>query len=152
MFATRAGSDRGETLVEVLVTVVILGLAGVAVMAGLATSVEASDIHRQATTSGSYVKNYAEAIQSYVQGHQSAFNCSPDYSAATVGFVASGYMPTFTWIAVDGTGAATTCTSNTAQMVTLKVVSTGGRGTEQLSFVLRKPCSGDQTVAATKCS
>lgn len=153
MNGARSGSDRGETLVEVLVTVLILGLAGVAVMTGLATSVTASDIHRKDTTNGYYAKNYAEAVQTYIQGHQSAFNCSPDYSAATVGFIpAPGYTPTYAWGAVDETGVPTTCTSNTAQMVTVKVVSTGGRGTEQLSFVLRRPCSGDQAAAPTKCS
>lgn len=149
----RFGSDRGETLVEVLAAVVILGIAGVAVMAGLLLSVKASDIHRKETASGAYVKNYAEAIQNYVQGHQSAFSCSPDYSPATVGFTASSvFVASYSWSALGPTGAATACTANASQLIKLKVVSTDGRATERLSFVLRKPCSDDQAVAATKCT
>ena len=60
------GSDRGESLVEVLLSLTILGIAGVAIMAGLQLSVTASDIHRKQTTGSAYARSYAEAIQRYV--------------------------------------------------------------------------------------
>ncbi|MGN6252206.1 MAG: PulJ/GspJ family protein [Marmoricola sp.] len=145
--------DAGETLVEVLVALSILGLAGVAIMAGLGLAVKSSDIHRKDTTSGAAAKAYAEAIEDFVQGHQSAFTCSPDYSAATVGFIVpTGYTPSYTWNALGPTGAAAACTINSVQLVKVTVASSDGRGGEHLTFVLRRPCNGDQTVAATTCT
>ncbi len=147
------GSEAGETLVEVLVAIAILGVAGVAIMVGLMLSVKTSDIHRKETQGGADVKSWAEAIQNYVQANQSAFNCSPDYGAATVGFAPkTGYDATYTWNAVDSTGVATDCTANKAQMVNLNISSRDGRASEELTFVLRRPCSGNQLVDSSKCS
>lgn len=147
--------DSGVTLVETLVAVAILGLAGVAVMAGLMLAVKASDIHRKETTGGAYAKSYAETIQNYVETHQTAFTCSPDYSAATVNFaVPPGYTATVVSVnAIDATGSAATCSANTAQLVTVKVTSGGAnKADERLAFVLRRPCSGAQDVAASRCT
>lgn len=155
MVSSQWHDDRGETLIEVLAAVIILGLAGVAVLAGFALAITSSDIHRKETTGGAYAKSYAEAIQKYVQNNQSAFNCTPDYSAATVGLsgLPAGFTPTYTWSSVGSTGAAATCTANTVQLVTVTVTSSDLRATEGLSFMLRKPCSGDQgTGAPTKCT
>ena len=58
---------RGATLVETLVALVILGIAGVAILAGLQLSVTASDIHRKQTSGGAYVRGYAEAIETLPQ-------------------------------------------------------------------------------------
>lgn len=46
--AERSGcsSDRGETYVEILVTLVIVGLAGIAIIGALMTSISASTVHR----------------------------------------------------------------------------------------------------------
>ena len=46
----RVADERGETLVEMLLAVAIMGIAAVALMAGLTTSVLMSDIHRKQAT------------------------------------------------------------------------------------------------------
>ncbi|MBM7515624.1 type II secretion system protein [Nocardioides nitrophenolicus] len=150
----RGDADRGESLVEVLAAVVILGIAGVAIMTGLMLAVKTSDIHRKETTSGAYVKSYAEAIQNYVETHQSAFTCSPDYRPGVVGFpVPNGYTTSFTVSAVDPAGGAAACTANTAQLVILTVSSGDDRAVEKLAFVLRRPCSGAQDPSAvSRCA
>src|SRR5690348_15563467 len=82
-------SDRGESLVEVLVALSILGVAAVAILAGLQLSVKTSDIHRKETTGGAYARSYAEAIERYVASAADHYvTCAPAnaYSPATVGF------------------------------------------------------------------
>ena len=53
-----------------LVALVILGIAAVAILAGLQLSVKASDIHRKQTLGGAYVRGYAEAIEKYLDTHR----------------------------------------------------------------------------------
>ncbi|MGO4256736.1 type II secretion system protein [Marmoricola sp. RAF53] len=150
-----ARGDRGETLVEVLVAVVILGIAGAAVMAGLQLSVKASDIHRKETTGGAYVRSLAEAIEQYV-GKTGTTNYKPCAAANAylVGSVTStldlpsGYTATQDAAkSVNTAGAASTCNSDTGvQQVTLRIASSDSRATEKLVVILRKPC--DPSVAA----
>lgn len=149
----RFGSDRGETLIEVLVAVVILGIAGVAVMAGLLLSVKASDIHRKETTGSAYVRNYAEAVQNYVatSGATNYKSCAGAnwYTPAKVGFIVPpGYSANQTAaLSVSSTGGTSACSSDTGvQSMTLSVSSNDNRASETLYVVLRQPC--DPSVAA----
>jgi type II secretory pathway pseudopilin PulG len=149
----REPNDRGETLVEVLVSIIILGIAGVAVMTGLMLSVKASDIHRKETNGTAYVRNYAEAIQDWVatSGTTNYKACAGAnwYTPAKVGFtVPSGYtVDQSVALAVSPTGATSACGTDTGvQRVTLTVSSTDNRASEKLYVVLRKPC--DPSVAA----
>ncbi len=83
-----ARSDDGATLVETLVALVILGIAAVAILAGLQLSVTASDIHRKQTSDGAYVRGYAEAIEKYLDTTGNYVKCAGAnaYSPATVGY------------------------------------------------------------------
>jgi hypothetical protein len=54
---TGPANDRGETLLEVLIAVVIIGVAIVAIIGGLVTSVLMSDVHRKQATAGSAVRD-----------------------------------------------------------------------------------------------
>src|SRR5687767_1948003 len=55
-----AGEDLGETLIEVLISVAILGLATTAILGLLQTSIGASDIHHKQSVAGSILDNFAE--------------------------------------------------------------------------------------------
>lgn len=154
----RVGSDRGESLVELLVAVAILGVAAVAILAGLQLSVQASDIHRKQTTGGAYVRSYAEAIADYVASSASHYvPCAGAgaYGAATVGFAGSlpsGYSATSSAalrVPPDG-GAAGTCAGNDTgvQQVSLTVSSGDGRASERLTVLLRRPCSATMAVCS----
>jgi type II secretory pathway pseudopilin PulG len=79
--------ERGETLVELLLAIVILGLAGLAVLGGLGTSIIVSDAHRNETVSGAAVRAYAEQLQTKVaaSGYVSCAGVG-SYASDTVGY------------------------------------------------------------------
>lgn len=133
-------ADRGETLIELLVTVVILGITVVAIVGGIGVGIRMSDIHRKQATAGAYVRNYAEAVQSSVAAG-GYVACLPP---STAGFtVPTGYTASVVGGSVrswNGT-AWTACTVDSGlQQLTLQVASTDGRASERLTIVVRKPC------------
>ena len=150
----RAGSDRGETLVEVLAAVVILGIAGVAVMAGLMLSVKASDMHRKETTGGAYVRSLAEALQNWVAaGHYATCATSADYLVSQVTSQVADLPSTYQLsmkdarsVSATGVAAAGCVAANDTgvQQVELHVKSADGRADEKLTIVVRKPCAPGQ--------
>ena len=147
-------SEVGETLVETLAALVILSIAAVAILAGIQLSTKASDMHRKQTTGGAYVRSYAEAIEKYLDTTGNYVRCAgaTEYSAAKVGFAKpSGYdVEQDAAIPLGGGGASSgTCPGKDtgAQKVTLRLRSTDGRATEQLTVVLRRSCSRSQPCA-----
>jgi Tfp pilus assembly protein PilV len=158
----RVGDDLGETLVELLVTVIIMTIAVVAIVGGIAVSIRMSDIHRKQATAGADVRSYAEAIQNYIAADKDRYkSCAPDgtYDPTTVGFTAS---PGFTASVVPGslkswnadTKTWIPCTVDTdkgVQQVTLQVASGDSgyrRVTEQIVIVIRDPCRPLDTLCA----
>jgi type II secretory pathway pseudopilin PulG len=55
--------DLGAALLEILIGVVILGIAFVAILGVSASSIVSSDVHRQLASTETVVRAYAEAIQ-----------------------------------------------------------------------------------------
>jgi type II secretory pathway pseudopilin PulG len=70
-------SSSGETLVELLVAMSILGVAVVALVSGIGTSVLVSDVHRKEATAGAVVRTYGEAIAAAVDASTSGLRGSP---------------------------------------------------------------------------
>jgi Tfp pilus assembly protein PilE len=135
--------DAGETLIELMMAVAIMGITVVAIVGGIATTILMSDVHRKQATAGSYVRSYAEAVGTYVAvpGNFNA-TTSPSALQTAVGFAApTGFAATVTppvrcW---DGTTFGTCAASSTVQQVTLNVASTDLRASESLVVVVRKP-------------
>jgi type II secretory pathway pseudopilin PulG len=139
-------NDRGETLIELLVTVIIMGIAVVALVGGVAVSIRMSDIHRKQAAAGAYVRAFAEAIETYVTRPSKYAAC------AGTGTYASAYTaldgdPTYTamitavtyWNDSSST-FETHCTSDTGvQKVSLRVTA-GNTVAETLDVIIRKPC------------
>lgn len=150
----RPRDERGETLVELLVTVAILGIAGVLVVGAMLMGVTASDVGRKQASGGAYARSYAEAIQQSVDANAGYAGCGS--AAATYGAVAVPDLPAgFTKSVVDvrsWTGSAWgACDSRGIQRITVRVVTTGDakhRATEELTVVLRQPCNAS---GATPC-
>ena len=146
--------ERGETLVEMLVAITILGLAGVAILAGLQLSITTSDLNRKQTTGGAVARNYAEAIQRYVaSGTYVACAGAGAYAPGAAGVLPAGYTGTHApakRVPPDG-GAAGSCSGNDTgvQQVDITVSSADGRATEELTVVLRKPCGPPPMAACT---
>lgn len=129
-------TDAGETLIELIIAMAIMGIAVVAIVGGLATSIMMSDIHRKQTTAGAYVRSYAEAVS----GHYDASPSPSSYLPAAVGLtVPSGFTATVTQVRCwTGTEFGTCSASSSVQQVTLKVASTDSRASESLVVVVRK--------------
>jgi prepilin-type N-terminal cleavage/methylation domain-containing protein len=91
-------AERGMTLVEVLVTVTILGLAVAGIMGGMEAAARGSDIHRKGVNADTVVRDWAEAIKQRVRlgAYQECVPgdaTPPDYSPSNVGYtsVPPGY-------------------------------------------------------------
>lgn len=56
-------SDSGETLIEILMTVVILGTTVLAILAALLTAISSSEYHRKQANADIAAKAYAEALR-----------------------------------------------------------------------------------------
>lgn len=140
----RPGSqDSGETLIELIIAVAIMGVVVVAIVGGIATTILMSDIHRKQATAGSYVRSYAEAVGTYVsvpgkfepEVAPDALQKQVDFAVPN-GFAATVTSPVRCW---DGTAFGTCDTNSTVQQVTLNVASTDLRASESLVVVVRKP-------------
>lgn len=62
--ARRLGLEEGETLLEILIAVAIMGIAVAAILGLFQSSITASSIHKQQSVAGSILDNYAEFMQS----------------------------------------------------------------------------------------
>lgn len=59
----RATDERGETLVEILITIVVMAIGLTAVVGAITGSIVASDAHRGMATSEVILRDYGEAIK-----------------------------------------------------------------------------------------
>jgi type II secretory pathway pseudopilin PulG len=146
--------DRGETLVELMVALVIMATAVVALVGAIGTSVRASDIHRKQAKSQAYLRAFAEAVEASVANYPTG------YTECTAGSTPQAtYQSAFTLPAADQaayqrtvvdvsiwnrtTSTYTTCPAAGdagVQRLTLQVSSVDGRASENLVIVVRKPC------------
>jgi type II secretory pathway pseudopilin PulG len=144
-----APNDKGETLLELLMAVAITGIAVVAIIGGIATSILMSDIHRKQTTAGAYVRNYAETVVAYAAAGTPASNLnfagsSPDYRPSTVGFTApAGFVASVTsvwcWDDASKKFISSCAAASAVQQVTLKIASSDSRASETRLVIVRKP-------------
>ncbi|MFE2327120.1 prepilin-type N-terminal cleavage/methylation domain-containing protein [Streptomyces sp. NPDC059385] len=118
----RPRGEEGETLIEVLVAVVLMGVAFVAILGGMGTAIISSVTQQKVTGADSVVRSAAEKVLSapYV-------SCAPGYGTPEP---PAGYTVTVEVEYWDGVGAfGPSCpTADTGvQKVTLTVHSTGPR-------------------------
>lgn len=147
----RSRDDRGETLLELVVSMAVIGVAVVAVVGGLSTSIFMSDLHRKQATAGAAVRDYAEAVQSTViSAGYTPCAAATRYAATTVGFAApTGYQPVVVSVRYWSSGGwQTTCSSDSGlQQVTIGV-SNGTKVDERLTVVVRRPCRVEDPLCA----
>jgi len=139
-------SSSGETLVELLVAMSILGVAVVALVSGIGTSVLVSDVHRKEATAGAVVRSYGEAIAASVDASTSGYDATCAGASAYLspaGFVApSGFTARVTAISYwNGSAFVSTCSADAGvQKLSLLVTSSDNRAKESLSVFIRMPC------------
>ena len=151
-------NDRGETLIELVVAVAILGIASVAILEGLMMGVRTSVMHRNDATGGAYVRSFAEAIQTDVDanGYKTCANAASGYAGVAVPDLPTGYAKSVTAVQSWNGAAWGACTADGIQRLDLKVTTTGDnehKADETLTVVLRQPCNGGALAAgANPCA
>lgn len=140
--ARRGSGDEGETLVEVLATIVIMGITVVAILGAIANAILLSTTHRKQAAAGAYVRAFAEAIENNVAASTSAY--APCGAATTYQNLypqPSGYVRTAAIKYWDGSQFQSTCTTDTGiQQLRLQVSSADGKVNESLTIIIREPC------------
>jgi len=133
--------DTGETLIELLVAIVILGIAVVAILGGIVVIVESSTLHRKQAQAQNGLRAWAE------QTSAATYN-----DCATAGSFSlpspslpSGFTPQVTAVEYwNGTSFSSSCAGDQGiQKVTLRVVVANSLYpgfTQSLDVVVRKPC------------
>ena len=155
---TPRNDDRGETLVELVVAVAILGIAAVAILGGLMMTIQSSVMHRNDASGGAYVRSFAEAIQTDVDnnGYKTCANALSGYAGVAVPDLPSGYTKTVTAVQSWNGSAWGLCTADGIQRLELQVRTTGDalhRADEKLTVILRRPCNGSAATAGSNpCS
>jgi Tfp pilus assembly protein PilV len=138
----RVEGERGETLLELLVSITILGVCVVAIASGIAVSVRISAIHRTQATASDWLHNSAESLQSQYTA------CTPGspMSYASKLSPPSGYLspataPVMFWNKSSGTFDLPNCPASDPglQQVQITLTSAGGQVAETLTVVLRSP-------------
>lgn len=129
-------SEEGTTLVELLVAVAILGIAFVAVLGGMMTSVTASDVHRKQADGLALLTRNAELVKAaaYV-------SCAGPAAYEAALSVASGYTVSVTAVAfLDGAGFVATCPAPDPgiQRVSLTARTTSGTDSAETIDVVKR--------------
>lgn len=139
-------TDTGVTLVELVVTVAILGIAFAAIVGGMLTSVVGSDHHRKQATAETVVRTYAELVKGLPATQ--AIGCgvtAGDYQPDDVGLsVPSGFSASATAVRFGtmsaGVASWGSCPGPAApHLVTLEVRSIDNRAVESVDVVRRMP-------------
>lgn len=150
-------SERGETLLELLVAISIMSVAVVTIVGAIAVSIRLSDVHRRQTIARGYLTAFAEAVQasvaatptgyktcaaSNVANYESLYTVSTPYVRNVVS-VDYWNLTTQLWTALAG------CASDSGvQRLTLRVrADTGTVVDEKIQIVIRRPCRPGDTPA-----
>ncbi len=78
----------GESLLEIVITVMIVAVTVTALVAGLGSAASAGNAHRVGVQADTVMRNYAEAAKSAVRACRDGAEWKPDYSPPR-GFVVS---------------------------------------------------------------
>ena len=133
------GSDRGESLLELLISVAILGIGIVALLSGMGVAATTSGLHRQQAVGATAVRGAAEALQAGTVG----------YSPCATTYAITGYSGPPVTVQVDRywragqwqTGCSAPADDHGAQQVRLTLTPPDPRvRAETLVVVKRKPC------------
>jgi type II secretory pathway pseudopilin PulG len=137
-------TDLGETLVELLVAVAILGIAVVAIITAMGTSVLVSTLHREQSQATAVLVSAAEAVKSPTVAAAPCGSPTTAYTtaAATVTRPTGWAAPTVAVRYWDGDSFELACsgtaTTRRLQQVTVTVKSPDGRTKESVSVVKRE--------------
>jgi prepilin-type N-terminal cleavage/methylation domain-containing protein len=135
--------EAGFSLVEVLITVVIVGIAFAAILGGMVTSIVVSDVHRKQASSDALARSAAEALKDQAVAY---VNCAaPNDYASALPPAPGGYGVSVSSVQYwDGTSSDPVSFSESCpspdkgmQLITVVAGSGDGRASETVEFVKR---------------
>ena len=138
-----SAQDRGESLIELLVAVLIMGTAVVAVVGGLGTAIMMTDVHRKQAAVAAHVKIFAANLESAIAATPTQYvDCAtpdsyPDYTPG------APYDADVTQVLYwNGSSFGASCAGGDTgvQRVRLRVWSTDGRADQTVDLIIRRPC------------
>ena len=136
--ATRRAGERGETLVELILTITILGGAIVALVGGISDGILASDHHRKHSAAGALATNVSE----YLLDSTVAWQANGVYGGLPT---ATGYTTSVAARCWNGTSVNPLvwggCPNGDRglQELTVTVTATDGNGAEKVTVLKRRP-------------
>jgi type II secretory pathway pseudopilin PulG len=143
----RPSGESGDTLIELLFTIVIISLAVVALLGGLTTAIAASGEHQSLAREDALLRSYAETAKAEIQFESSSptqfTECAqPSDYPITLSNIPSGFAVSISSIAYwnGSTFDYPSCGADDrtgVQLVTLS--ATGPRVKQTLNFVVRNP-------------
>jgi type II secretory pathway pseudopilin PulG len=130
--------ERGDTLIEVLIAVTILGIAFVAILAGLATTINLSGRQRGQANASVVLVSAADSVK-----NQAYVDCATSYSASSGVTLPAGWSTSDLTISSikyrSGTAWSATCPGpdQNVQLVTITATAPDGRSAESVDVVKR---------------
>ena len=143
-----ASSERGETLVETMITVVLLAILTTGIISSLGTNIRVSDFDARLAGSEAVIRSYAQAWQRapYLPCTSSANpygTTVPDGFTAPSSYTASLVSPVKVWNNTSGSSGPATfsnCPATDTGLQSLDLQVTSSRGASQtLTIMKRKP-------------
>jgi type II secretory pathway pseudopilin PulG len=137
-------SEAGDTLIEVLIAIVVIGITAVGLLTGFATSISASAEHRSLATDDTILKSYVESATYQIQQQPNPLfqTCATTYSPTfTIPPGDSGYTVGISSVSYwNGTAFTSTCPSGSAAPQQVTAFATGPSHTsDSLSFIVVDP-------------
>jgi prepilin-type N-terminal cleavage/methylation domain-containing protein len=141
---TLAG-EGGFGLIELLIAMVVMGVAFVGLMAGMATTTASAAVHRTQAVAELELRRYAELVDAEPfssSGYSLVAEGNPSASTAgVVGFTVLN-SAVFPFVAVapscNGASSGVACTStDRTQIVSISIQSSDGRVDEKIQIVKR---------------
>jgi len=154
----KLADESGFSLVEILITVVIVGIAFAAILGGLMVSITASALHRKEATADALVRSAAEWVKDDSRNPYDSSNAGPgSYSPLPAGFpIPGGFLsPTIDSVECwDGSAvpsgspyilsssshfSAAACTASDAglQLIRITAASADGQARETVELLKR---------------
>jgi type II secretory pathway pseudopilin PulG len=152
MRTRRSVHDRGESLIELLVAVIIMGTAVVAIVGGLGSAIMMTDVNRKQAAVAAYLKIFAANLESAIAATPTQYiDCATEPPGPTPGsypgyapgapYDAEIVPPVLYWNAPTSSFVTSCAGGDTGvQRVRLRVWSTDGRADQTVDLIIRKPC------------
>jgi hypothetical protein len=150
-------SEKGDTMIEVLLALIVLGLTSVALIVAFSTTLSASAEHRSLTSADIAINDYSQRVIAGIEANQDLFTCpTPALSASanaayynTELAIASTapYTATITSVQYWNPSTSqftTSCIANASELITVSV--SGGSSNQTTSFVVDSPTAGSNYV------